>query len=133
SFALVEDVVQLQTNTTQLSTIASNILGGMALLVVGALALIQAFLRQSEFAIYKMSGYGSSQLASIIFAEHVLMASIAMGLFAGAAVFFQRFGSLSQVLVMSGLIVLLACGQAAITIALSRSVTIERCLRKGSK
>ncbi|MGL5382746.1 MAG: ATP-binding cassette domain-containing protein [Culicoidibacterales bacterium] len=133
SFALVEDVVQLQTNTTQLSTVASNILGGMALLVVGALALIQAFLRQSEFAIYKMSGYGSSQLASIIFAEHVLMASIAMGLFAGAAVFFQRFGSLSQVLVMSGLIVLLACGQAAITIALSRSVTIERCLRKGSK
>lgn len=62
-FELVEDMVDLQGQTAEQSTSASVVIGILSFVIVAAIFLITGFLRKKEYAVYKISGYKTSQLA----------------------------------------------------------------------
>ncbi|WP_312470687.1 ABC transporter ATP-binding protein [Neobacillus sp.] len=68
-FELVEDLVRLNTQTTEQSGSASAIVGVLSVIVVIAIFLITGFMRKREFAIYKVSGFNNKQLSLLNLTE----------------------------------------------------------------
>ncbi|MEG1988101.1 MAG: ABC transporter ATP-binding protein [Oscillibacter sp.] len=73
-FELVEDMVRLAGQTRQQSASAVAVLVLLSLVVVVAAALITAFSRRREMAIYKVSGYANRHLAGVTAAETLFTA-----------------------------------------------------------
>lgn len=61
-FELLEDMVDLQTTTTELSGGATAVIIALGILAVIAVSLMTTLLRKKEYAIYKISGFKTSHL-----------------------------------------------------------------------
>ncbi|EPD53726.1 hypothetical protein HMPREF1210_00549 [Paenisporosarcina sp. HGH0030] len=70
-FELVEDIVRLNEQTTEQSGSASMFIGTLAVVMVIAISLITGFMRQREFAIYKVSGFNSAHFSLLNLTEKI--------------------------------------------------------------
>lgn len=70
-FELVEDMVRLNNQTTQQSGSASIIIGILSIVMIISIFLITGFMRKKEYAIYKVSGFTSSNLFTLNLTETV--------------------------------------------------------------
>lgn len=61
-FELLEDMVDLQTTTTELSGGATAVIIALGILAVIAVSLMTTLLRKKEYAIYKISGFKTAHL-----------------------------------------------------------------------
>ena len=84
-FELVEDMVRLNQQTTQLSGSSTLVIGLLSILVVLAVALIAAVLRKREYAILKVSGFSTPQLIGASIAEFSLLCVVGGILFLAAS------------------------------------------------
>lgn len=73
-FELVEDMVRLQTQTTELSGGATAIIIALSLTAVIAVSLMATLLRKKEYAIYKISGYKREHLLLLNLCDTILYA-----------------------------------------------------------
>ncbi|MFJ5766407.1 ATP-binding cassette domain-containing protein [Lysinibacillus sp. NPDC093210] len=73
-FELVEDIVRLNTQTTEQSGSASSIIGVLSVVMVIAIFLITGVMRKREYAIYKVSGYNNRHLNLLNLAETLTVA-----------------------------------------------------------
>lgn len=72
-FELVEDMVRLNAQTTQQSGSAMFVIGLLSLVLTFAVAALNAALRRREFAVYQVSGFGRTQLATALAGEFILL------------------------------------------------------------
>lgn len=77
-FELVEDMVRLQTQTTELSGGATAVISVLSLIAVIAISLTTSLLRKKEYAIDKISGYKTAHLLLLNFCDTLLYALTAI-------------------------------------------------------
>lgn len=77
-FELLEDMVRLQTQTTELSGKATAVIAALSLIAVTAISLTASFLRKKEYAIDKISGYKTAQLLLLNLCDTILYALTAI-------------------------------------------------------
>lgn len=70
-FELVEDIVRLNKQTTEQSGSASVLIGILSVVMVGAIFLITGFMRNREYAIYKVSGFNTAHLSLLNLTEMI--------------------------------------------------------------
>ncbi|WP_343342913.1 ABC transporter ATP-binding protein/permease [Terrisporobacter petrolearius] len=75
-FELVEDIVKLNSQTSNLSKSSTIIISTLSIIGVMSISLITSFIRRSEYAIYKVCGYSKSQLSLVLFAESIILSVI---------------------------------------------------------
>lgn len=75
-FELVEDMVRLNSQTTEQSSAAIVVIALLAIVIVIAISLVTAFMRRREYAIYKISGYSKSHLTSVIITESIAITAV---------------------------------------------------------
>lgn len=80
-FELVEDMVRLNQQTTEQSGSATIVIGMLSIVVSIAIAMITAFMRRREYAIYKVSGFNSMHLSILNIAESMIMCLSSIVLF----------------------------------------------------
>lgn len=90
-FELVEDLVRLNHQTGSQSGAANMLIRVLAILLTIIIAFFGAVLRKKEFAIYKISGYSTAQLAKTAAVEFGLIT------IAGAIIFFAASPLLNEV------------------------------------
>lgn len=73
-FELVEDMVRLQTQTTELSGGATAVIIALGILAVITVSLMTTILRKKEYAIYKISGYKTAHLLLMNLCDTMLYA-----------------------------------------------------------
>lgn len=73
-FELLEDMVDLQTKTTELSGGATAVIIALGILAVIAVSLMTTLLRKKEYAIYKISGFKTSHLLLTNLCDTILCA-----------------------------------------------------------
>lgn len=61
-FDLIEDLVRMNSQTTEQSATASIVIGILSTLMIVAVFLFTGFMRKREYAIYKVSGFHNTQL-----------------------------------------------------------------------
>ncbi|MEG1164099.1 MAG: ATP-binding cassette domain-containing protein [Anaerovoracaceae bacterium] len=71
-FELVEDMVRLNSQTTEQSGIATIIIGVISIVMVIAIFLITGLMRRREYAIYKVSGFNNKSLSLVTVTETLL-------------------------------------------------------------
>ncbi|MEG2111025.1 MAG: ATP-binding cassette domain-containing protein [Anaerovoracaceae bacterium] len=71
-FELVEDMVRLNSQTTEQSGIATIIIGFISIVMVIAIFLITGLMRRREYAIYKVSGFNNKSLSLVTVTETLL-------------------------------------------------------------
>lgn len=86
-FELVEDMVRLSNQTGEQSGSAMGVIAFLAIVVVGAVSLMNAFNRKREYAIYKVSGYACNQLILLTFAESLFIGLASAAIFLCASPF----------------------------------------------
>lgn len=72
-FELVEDIVRLNSQTTEQSGAAIVIIALLAIVIIVAISLVTALMRRREYAIYKISGYSKSHLTSVLIIESIII------------------------------------------------------------
>lgn len=77
-FELVEDIVRLNTQTTEQTGSASTTIGFLSVVMVMAIFLITGFMRKREYAIYKVSGFNNRHLNLLNVAETLTVAITSM-------------------------------------------------------
>lgn len=77
-FELVEDMVRLNSQTTQQSGTANIIISVLSCVMVFSIFLITGFMRKKEYAIYKLSGLTTSHLAILNLAEILIYTGTAI-------------------------------------------------------
>lgn len=80
-FELVEDMVRLNSQTTEQSSAAIVVIALLAIVIVVSITAITAFMRKREYAIYKISGYSKSHLINVIISETVIISGISAVVF----------------------------------------------------
>lgn len=70
-FELVEDIVRLNTQTTEQTGSASTTIGFLSVVMVMVIFLITGFMRKREYAIYKVSGFNNRHLNLLNLAETI--------------------------------------------------------------
>lgn len=80
-FELVEDMVRLSNQTSQLSGSAIMVMGMLAVVVIFAVSVMTAFSRKREYAIYKVSGYSSRHLTILTVTEFFIASAFSAALF----------------------------------------------------
>lgn len=80
SFELVEDMVRLETQTTEQSGFASVMIVLLSVLMILAIFLITGLMRRREYAIYKVSGFSGKSLHLLNFAETCGLAACSVAL-----------------------------------------------------
>ena len=80
-FELVEDMVRLNQQTTEQSGSATIVIGMLSVVVSIAIAMITAFMRRREYAIYKVSGFNNVHLSILNIAESFMMCLSSITLF----------------------------------------------------
>ncbi|KOS68191.1 ABC transporter [Lysinibacillus contaminans] len=73
-FELVEDIVRLNTQTTEQTGSASTTIGFLSVVMVMAIFLITGVMRKREYAIYKVSGFNNRHLNLLNVAETLTVA-----------------------------------------------------------
>lgn len=73
-FELVEDMVRLNDQTTKQSGSAMIVIGILSVITVIAVAMITAFMRKREYAIYMVSGYSRRHIILMMTSEAIIMA-----------------------------------------------------------
>ncbi|MEO4053774.1 ABC transporter ATP-binding protein [Solibacillus sp. CAU 1738] len=73
-FELVEDIVRLNTQTTEQTGSASSIIGILSVVMVIAIFLITGVMRKREYAIYKVCGFNNRHLNLLNLAEMITVA-----------------------------------------------------------
>lgn len=76
-FELVEDIVNLNSQTNNLSQNSIMLISALAVIGVVAISLVTSFIRKREYAIYKVCGYSKSQLSLVSLAENSMIAVVA--------------------------------------------------------
>lgn len=77
-FQKVEDIIRLNSTTTEQSGSMINIMTGLAVFVLIALVLINIFVRRSEYALLKLNGYSKNSIIRLTMMEGILQSVIAV-------------------------------------------------------
>lgn len=80
-FELLEDMVRLQEQAAEQSGSAGVVIGVLSFVMVAAIFLITGALRKKEYAIYKISGYRTSNLALLGFSDALFYGISAVAVF----------------------------------------------------
>lgn len=141
-FELIEDMVRLNQQTTQQSGTAMWVIGGLALVIVLAVALLTAVFRRREFAIEKVSGFATVDLAKMVGTEALIQSALAAIFFLvtspllnlGTTTFWS-LNILSAQLLGTGVILcfVLSLLFFAVTAAAASTAKPQNCLRSGDR
>lgn len=141
-FELVEDMVRLNSQTTQQSGSAVAVIGILAVLVVLAASLMTAITRKREFAIYKISGYNREHMALVFILEFSIASLTASALFLCfsplanlTTVAFWNINILSGATLLIGVLLVLGMGifSCMVTTIVSRTVKVSVSLKTGDR
>ncbi|MGL4762274.1 MAG: ATP-binding cassette domain-containing protein [Sarcina sp.] len=77
AFELVEDIVKLSDQSSNLSKGSNMLIGTLGVLGVLTISVITALMRKREYGIYKITGYSKKQLALVLLAESIIFSMIA--------------------------------------------------------
>ncbi|HDR7367102.1 ATP-binding cassette domain-containing protein [Bacillus toyonensis] len=77
-FERVEDMVKLNTQTTEQSGSASLIINLLSVVIVIVISLVTGVMRKREYAIYKISGYNNKHLSLLTFTEIIITMATAI-------------------------------------------------------
>ncbi|MEG2338187.1 MAG: ABC transporter ATP-binding protein/permease [Clostridium sp.] len=80
-FELVEDIVRLNNNANVQTSLATNVIGVIAVLTTLVVAFISSLIRRREYAILKVSGFSNTQVTAAIFSEFFLIGIMSSALF----------------------------------------------------
>ena len=75
-FELVEDIVRLNSQTTEQSSAALVIISILSIVIVVAITAITGFIRRREYSIYKISGYAKEDLIGFTISESAIVTGI---------------------------------------------------------
>lgn len=141
-FELVEDMVRLNSQTTQQSGSAVAVIGILAVLVVLAASLMTAITRKREFAIYKISGYNREHLTLVFILEFCIASLTSSALFLCfsplanlATVAFWNINILSGATLLIGVLLVLGMGifSCMVTTIVSSTVKVSVSLKTGDR
>lgn len=141
-FELVEDMVRLNSQTTQQSGSAVAVIGILSVLVVLAASLMTALTRKREYAIYKISGYNRGHLALVSILEFCIASLTASVLFLCfsplanlATVMFWNINILRGTTLLVGVLLVFGMGivSCMITAIISSTVKVSVSLKTGDR
>ncbi|MCG3604483.1 hypothetical protein L9Z13_21125, partial [Clostridioides difficile] len=64
-FELIEDLVRLNSQSSEQSSSANSLIIALVLVMVSAISLITSILRKKEYAIFKLSGFSNGNLRKL--------------------------------------------------------------------
>lgn len=70
-FEVVEDIVRLNSQSTEQSSTASSFIIALVLVMISAISLITSMLRKKEYAIFKISGFSNGNLRTLNLFEEI--------------------------------------------------------------
>lgn len=141
-FELVEDMVRLNSQTTQQSGSAVVIIGLLSVVVVVSVSIMTALTRKREYAIYKVSGYNRGHLVLMTTLEVciALLTSSMLFLFLSplvnlATMAFWNVNILSTTPLLVGILLVLVMGALSgiITAIISTTVKTSTSLKTGDR
>lgn len=141
-FELVEDMVRLNSQTTQQSGSAIVIIGILSVMVVLAASMITAFTRKREYAIYRVSGYNRYHLVLVSSFEFCIASLAASVLFLCLSplanlvtIPFWNINILSGTLLLVGVLLVLSMGafSCMVTAIVSSTVKTSVSLKTGDR
>lgn len=141
-FELVEDMVRLNSQTTQQSGSAVVIIGLLSVVVVVSVSIMTALTRKREYAIYKVSGYNRGHLVLMTTLEVciALLTSSMLFLFLSplinlATMAFWNVNILSTTPLLVGILLVLVMGALSgmITTIISTTVKTSTSLKTGDR
>lgn len=141
-FELIEDIVRLRTQSNTQSFIGSALIVLLALVSVIVVAIITSLLRRKEIAIYKISGYDTAHIRSLLFAEtiaHTLCALVLVLVSSffttvlNISLFNIQMQTLSKLMINFGIVMLFSFITFLIAAKILANVDIKAALRKGER